>query len=368
MTDTKRDFLYDFNRGLRELYSNNPSVVSVFENIDSGNLKLIPANIPEADFVSKVGKCIYMIKRIVANPYKSFKGKHEIVPASKAQNVDSEAVRLTVSDPSLWAEKDGKRVPKQAYTLVNDYVFTNYENAFICQFINLLIIRLKAIKSKISNEVSDKTSQEYIDVYNNVESYIHKLVRLSNEKVFVDNNRRVVDMANIFLTDILNSDNRYNFCYKFFCENFKSKNAKASVTKDFRVLYHNFALVQILYNLYKNGYSIDDSEYYVSESGKVFINKVVYKGEKEIKVTQCNNGIEVSSGDKTANVVFTKSIFRNVSEMAADCKIKLEKMNSEKYSNIFVAYLSSEEQLVENALSIGYKSADEAVSKLIKSL
>ena len=368
MTDTKREFLYEFNHGLRDLYSNNPLIVSVFENIDNGNLRLIPANIPDADFVNKVGKCIYMIKKIVSDPYKSFKGKQEVVPVSKAQNVDKESVRLTLADSSLWAKKDGKNLPEKAYTLVNDFVFTNYENAFICQFINLLIVRLKKIKSKIINEVSDKSAQEYTEAISNIDMYVHKLTRLSNEKVFVDNNRRTVDMANIFLTDILNSDKRYNFCYKFFCENFKSKKTKTSVTKDFRVLYHNFALVQILYNLYKVGYAFDNITYYVSEPGKIFINPFLLNGEKEIMIEQSKNGVDISVGSKAIHVEFAKSLFKDVSEMAIDCRARVEMLSGGKFSDNFVAYLSSENQLVDNAISIGYKSAKEAVSKLINSL
>ena len=126
MADIKRDFLYEFNRGLKESYSCNPTVVSVIEDIENGRLPLIPAEIPEMSFVKKVDKFIFMMKKILASPYKSFEGVQKIVSASQAQNVDRESVKLTLFDTSLWTvREDGKRVPENAYSLVNNYVFTN---------------------------------------------------------------------------------------------------------------------------------------------------------------------------------------------------------------------------------------------------
>jgi len=204
MADIKRDFLYEFNRMLRDIYSTSPSIVSVFESIDNGMLKLYPSAISDEDFVKEVGKAIFMIKKIVADPYKSFGGKQEIVPISQAQNVDRESVKLTLSDPSVWAVVDGKMTPKQAYTLVKDHVFINYENAFISRLITLIVIRLKKIKAKAACEVIDKSSDAYKQFIETVETYIRKLMRLSNERVFADNSRRTVDMSNIFVTDIFN--------------------------------------------------------------------------------------------------------------------------------------------------------------------
>ena len=42
MTDIKRDFLYEFNQKVREIYSQSPSIVSVFENITASSGIVIP--------------------------------------------------------------------------------------------------------------------------------------------------------------------------------------------------------------------------------------------------------------------------------------------------------------------------------------
>ena len=65
MTDIKRDFLYEFNQKVREIYSENPSIVSVFENIDNGSLKLSPSNFSLNSFLKEVEKCIFVIKKII---------------------------------------------------------------------------------------------------------------------------------------------------------------------------------------------------------------------------------------------------------------------------------------------------------------
>ncbi len=367
MADIKRDFLYEFNRMLRDIYSTSPSIVSVFESIDNGMLKLYPSAISDEDFVKEVGKAIFMIKKIVADPYKSFGGKQEIVPISQAQNVDRESVKLTLSDPSVWAVVDGKMTPKQAYTLVKDHVFINYENAFISRLITLIVIRLKKIKAKAACEVIDKSSDAYKQFIETVETYIRKLMRLSNERVFADNSRRTVDMSNIFVTDIFNSDNRYNFCYRFFCERLKSRNENSSITKDFRVLYHNYALIQLLYCLNKQGFKVADSEYYISVSGKMFINSLSCNdGAKTLTVCQTKKGIDLFNGDKCVSVEFSKTMPRSDSQIISDYQAKVNIDNENQ--TCYVAYLSMSDKLAEGALSIGYKNADKAVNEILNSL
>lgn len=367
MADIKREFLYEFNRALRDIYSTSSSIVSVFESIDNGMLRLFPSNISDEDFVTEVGKVIFMIKKIVADPYKSFSGKQEIVSVSQAQNVDRESVKLTLSDPSVWSVVDGKITPKQAYTLVKDHVFINYENAFVSRLITLIIIRLKKIKAKAESEVVDKSTEAYKHFVETVDTYVRKLMRLSNERVFADNSRRTVDMSNIFVTDIFNSDNRYNFCYRFFCERMKSRNEKSSIAKDFRVLYHNYALIQLLYCLNKQGFKVADAEYYISVPGKMFFNSFYCTdGNKVLTVYQTKKGICISSGVKYVSVEFSKTMPNSDSQVINDYQ---SRMNiDDKNQTCYVAYLSMSDKLAEGALSIGYKNADKAVKEILNSL
>ena len=369
MADIKRDFLYEFNRELRNINSCNSSIVSVFESIDSGALRLSPVEVPYAEFVEEAGKCIFIIKKIVADPYKVFKGQQELVPVSQAQNMDRESVRLTLSDASVWATNEGKKIPKQAYSLVNEYVFTSYENAFVCNLISLITTRLKKIKAQAALDFPDKTSWEYIQLVSTIESYIRKLTRLSNEKVFVDNNRRAIDMSNIYITDIIASDYKYNYCYRFFIENFKNNKASNSIGKDFRVLYHNYAMVRILYGLYKSGYSFGDAECYVSVAGKMFIDSIALNGEKDIVISQLMNGMDIACDGKLVRVEFSKSLFKNNASILEHYLANGNKARVEnKYSRVYYAYLSSDECAVDGILSIGYKNAEKTINKLISSL
>ncbi len=369
MADIKRDFLYEFNRELRNIYSDSSSIVSVFESINSGALRLSPVEVPYAEFIEEVGKCIFVIKKIVADPYKTVKGRQELVPVSQAQNMDHESIRLTLADTSVWAANSGKRIPKQAYSLVNDFVFMSYENAFVCTLINLIIARLKKIKAKIDIDFPDKTSWEYLQLNSTIDSYVRKLTRLSNEKVFVDNNRREIDMSNIFITDIMTSDYKYNYCYKFFIDNFKNNKAGSNVNRDFRVLYHNYAMIQILHALHKAGYVFDNVEYYVSVSGKIFVDPIELDGEKKIAISQRMNGIDIACNNKLVRVEFSKSLIKETSAILEDFMAKNSKIREEsRYSSVYVAYLSSEESAVDGILSIGYKNAEKTIEKLINSL
>ena len=374
MTDTKRDFLYEFNRGLALAYNSNPSIVSVFENIENGSLKLSPIEIPDADFVNEVSRCIFVIKKIAAEPFKVLARKQELLPVSQAKSIDQESVKLTLADPSLWAEKDGKKLPKSAYSLVSEDVFINYENAFICQLINLIIARLKNIRSKFyatlgveQNLENSNIDKEYIEFSNKIDSHIRKLSRLSNEKVFYDNRHRVIDLSNIFVTDTLAKDNRYNYCYKFFCSVLKSSKKKSNVVKDFRVLYHNYALVQLLYNFYKNGYTFDEAKYYVPDSGKMFVDKICLHKDKKLEIIRTDNGIDIVSQDKVTHLEFSKVAARSTAEISQNYSGVVEKMKN-KYSNLYVAYLVSDEQGIDGVLNIGYKNADKSVCKLIETL
>lgn len=369
MTDIKRKFLYEFNRGLRDAYSNKPTVVSVFENIDSGNIKLSPTDIPNADFVKEVGKCISAIKKIVANPYKVVGGNYEVVPVSNAKSIDKEAIKLTLDDPTLWTIEKGKHMPKLAYSFAKEDVFVNYENAFIYQLINVTILRLKSVLSSLeSTKHSEASEAEFAEFSETVKSYIRKLSRLSNEKVFEDNSRRSVDLSNVFVTDTIKSDKRYNFCYKFFCENIRSHKKISESVTDFRVLYHNFALVQIMYYLNKSGYKIEDSEYYVSVTDKVFIKPIVFNGSKKITLIQTANGVDIEVDGKLTHIEFAKSLLKSAVAISDDCEARVKKLACDKYEKVYVAYLSSIKNTDECVLNIGYQDVEKTINRLIQSL
>ncbi len=378
MADIKRDFLYEFNRGLKESYSSNSAIVSVFEDIDKGNLLLSPIDIPEKDFVEKVGKLVFMVKKIVADPYKVFKGNQEVVPVSKAQNVDQESIKLTLFDTSLWSLNNGKRTAREAYSLVNDYVFTNYENAFVHQLINLVLSRLAEIKSKICatygissalTDVShDESNHEQLAILSTINAHFKSLNRLNKERVFSDNSKRVVDLSEIYLTDMIKSDKRYNFCYRFYCDNFKSKAARGGVAGDFRVLYHNYALVQLMYNLNKLGYKVSDAEYYLSDSGRMFIDSTVFNGDKKITLNRTKNGVDIKSGRKKIHVEFSKSMIKSVNNICTDFDSKAKAFENSGYSNVYVAYLTSDDVNIDGVLEFGYKSVKAAVDRLIKAI
>ena len=376
MTDTKRDFLYEFNRGLRATYSNSPSILSIFESIENGNLQLKPVEIPEVEFITAVGKCISVIKRIVMEPYKILERKQALLPVSQAQNMDHDSVKLTLEDPSLWTKIDGTLLPKYAYSLTSEDVFLNYENAFIYHLIGLTVNRLKSIKKSYmaifginSDDEIDRVDAlpEYKECFVTVTSHIKKLTRLSCEKVFSENKNRVVDFSNIYLTDTINTDKRYNYCYKFFCTMLKGHSQKISVNRDFRVLYHNFALVHLMYNLHKSGYVVENVNYYISQSGKMFIDKVRFVGEKCIELHRSDNGVEILSGEKNIRVEFSKSAFRTINDIHAHYE-SVAKKHDEKYSDVFVAYLTFEEEVSAGVLSVGYKNVEKAILKLIQSL
>ncbi|MBE6674763.1 MAG: hypothetical protein E7596_06615 [Ruminococcaceae bacterium] len=381
MADIKRDFLYQFNSGLFKCYSNEPSIVSVFENIDKGELSLCPSENEYSGFLERVNRCIFIIKKIVTNPYVVVKGKQEIVPAPKAQNVNHESIKLTTLDASLWAKKGGKDYPKSAYSLSSEDVFTNYENAFIYQLIILLITRLRSIRSKIARNLGIKVSgkledsaannfnAEQVKEYNTICLYIDKLVRLSKEKVFADNRYREINLSNVYITDILASEKRYNFCYKFFCNELKNGMSQNINVNDYRVLYHNFALIQLMYHLYKIGYKFNNANYYIAQTGKIFVDAVEFVGSKKLLLTPSKNGVDISTEDKIVRVEFSKSSIRTDEEIKKDYNKQIQKLNqNNKYSKVYVAHMSSLEQPFDGILSIGYKNVEDTISKLIEAL
>lgn len=376
MADTKRNFLYEFNRTLRSIYSESALIESVFENIDNGKLRLSPNEFVNPEFLSKTEKLVFILKKILASPYKTVSGVQTIVPTSEAKSANHESVRLTMADPSLWSIKDGKRTPTYAYTIINEDVFTNYENAFICQLIKLLLMRLKMIRIDVIR-VSGKTAVdfengnaegEYLEIYTQVTSLIKKLSRISKQKLFADNSAREVDLSNIFVTDIIMHDKRYNFCYRFFIQEMKNKQVSVTATKDFRVLYHNYALVHILYGLYKEGFKFDGASYRIPVSGKVVINTIEIKKGKDIAyVSRSKNGIDISCGDESVHIEFSKASLTSVESVKRDFESKSEKLGAQ-HPEFYIAYPTSYEEIDDKIVSLGYKAPQSAVDKLIKAI
>ena len=366
MTDNKRDFLYEFNQKVREIYSESPSIVSVFENIDNGSLRLSPIELPDGEFVEEVGKLIFVIKKIVDNPYKSIERKQEVVPVSRASAMDQESIRLTLGDSSLWSEQDGKLIPKRAYSLVNVDVFTNYENAFIYQLIKLVVLRLSKIYEELTVTSDVNCAKEQKEFIEKVSLHRKKLLRLSQEKVLLDNADRDIQFLNIFVTDVLATEKRYNYCYRFFCNYFKRKTEKNVVNNDFRVLYHNFALIQVMYHLNKKGYKIADKNYYVAPSGKMFIDVVSFEGQSKVDVMRSLNGVDISVNGKNIHVEFAKSFQKTFDDIGVDFNRRKPGFsgNSDK---CYCAYLSALDNMPAGTLGIGYKDAGLAIDELIKS-
>lgn len=365
MTDIKRDFLYEFNQKLRDIYSENASIVSVFENIDNGFLRLSPVELPDVDFVNEVDRLIFTLKRILENPYTTIEGRQRIVPISCANAMDQESVRLTLDNPSLWGDQEEKLFPKRAYSLVNEDVFTNYENAFIYQLIKLVVLRLIKIKEQLSVSSDVNETEEIKNFVERVCSQIKNLSRISDEKVFFDNRDREIQFSQIFVTHVLGKEKRYNFCYRFFCKYFKRKSKSAYVNKDFRVLYHNFALIQILYNLNKKGYKVIDKDYYVAPSGKMFIDIIAFEGQNKIQVMRALNGVDIAVNDKVIHVEFAKSFQKTIADIEDDFN-KRKGNFKEKCDEFYCAYLSADTDLTCGALCIGYKNAELAINELIK--
>ena len=67
------------------------------------------------------------------------------------------------------------------------------------------------------------------------------------------------------------------------------------------------------------------------------------------------------------HVEFSKSAFRTVKDIHAHYE-RVAKKHDEKYSDIFVAYLTFEEEVSAGVLSVGYKNVEKAILKLIQSL
>ena len=375
MAETKRSFLYDFNRTLREIYSCDSKLESVFENIDNGTLHISLNEIIDFDFLEKVNKLIFIVKRIIADPYKVLSGKQTIVPASEAKNSDQESFKLTLADSTLWNVKDGKIEPSFAYTLVKEDVEINYENAFIAELLKQLIIRLKMIRTDIlrvsgashNDSVDNNVESRFAEAYSIVTTQINKLNRISKQKIFVENSKRQIDSCDLFYTDTLKHDKRYNFCYKFFVNDLKFKKSNVAVTKDFRVLYHNFALIQILYKLYKSGYSFGDTTYQVAVSGKMIIDEFAISNESScLKVSRAFNGVKILSDKKSVLVEFSKKVIHSQSGIVSDYNERCKKNNSDKI-DYYVAYLTSKD-CGSGIVSIGYNNAQVAIESLINAL
>ena len=375
MAETKRSFLYDFNRTLREIYSCDSKLESVFENIDNGTLRISLNEVVDFDFLEKVNKLIFIIKRIIAEPYKVLSGKQTVVPASEAKSSDQESFRLTLADTTLWNIRNGKKEPTQAYTLVKEDVEINYENAFVGELVKQLIIRLKMIRTDImrvsganhEDFVNNTIESRFAEAYSVVSTQINKLNRISKQKIFVENSNRTIDSFNLFYTDTLKHDKRYNFCYKFFVNDLRFKKSNVTVTKDFRVLYHNFALVQILYKLYKSGYLFGDSSYQIAVSGKMIIDEfAISKESTKLSITRMLNGVKINSDEKSILVEFSKKVINTESGIVNDYNEKCKKIDTSK-SDYYVAYLTTND-CGSGILSVGYKNAQEAIETLVKAL
>ena len=106
----------------------------------------------------------------------------------------------------------------------------------------------KDAKPKAENEEFEISDQKHLSALSTINAHVKVLNRLLRERAFSDNSRRVVDMTEIFLTDIIKSDKRYNFCYRFYCDNFKSKKME-KMRINLHFIIENYNISDIIVNI-----------------------------------------------------------------------------------------------------------------------
>ena len=99
------------------------------------------------------------------------------------------------------------------------------------------------------------------------------------------------------------------------------------------------------------------------------MNNVTFNGDKKIEFKTTSNGVNLCSDGNCVHIEFSKVMLSNAKAINDDFSQRITSYSNQKnFTKCYIAYLSSETDVLDGVLNVGYKNIDEQIAKLIKAI
>ena len=307
---TNLSFLKDLTNKLSNYVSKHNSFSDLYNALINDKFKLY-APFDYSNLLDELNIIKDVINKIISIIYKphikSIK-EETIIRSELSNNLSVTSFLDTLKDTKLWKVKDNKLIPEYVCNEVNIDTLDTYENRFISSLIDELEVKLKVILINITpiyqtiEETYERSGLNYgsysfindlvnnlnndlfiherskkSKIYNLTKSLIKKIKHLKGSELYKESNNKL-KLINIIPTNILIHDPLYNYCYRYYKENYLNKYIN---NNELDIYYYNYVLVSFikyigLLNVGKT--SINKKEIiYFDKSNRLIFNKLSFK-------------------------------------------------------------------------------------------
>ncbi|MBO8427224.1 MAG: TFIIB-type zinc ribbon-containing protein [Firmicutes bacterium] len=310
----KEDYLENITLKIKSYVNKHNDFSDLYNLLLTSKIKLnYKYNYNEALIkASEIKLVLDKIISIIYKPHIKSITNEVILRSELVNNVSVDSFRKTTKDIKLWKLKDNNKLtPEYVYSLENIDTIDTYENRFISLLVDTLdkvnkeiLLNLNPLMTSIE-ETYERSGLSYgvnsimSDLVNNhlypysdlltkvktSKASVYKVVKSISTKIkhikgseFYKLTSKKLTYKNILPTNILLHDPLYNYCYKYYKENYLNEDLD-NLNKD--TYYYNYVLISLikhlaLLNIGKTSIS-KSSKVYIDNNKRLRFNKIAFK-------------------------------------------------------------------------------------------
>ena len=311
MAKIREDYLIELTKKVVRYNRDSEPFSVLYSRIKDNKIKLHKAY----DYVSTLERekdlkiVVNKIISIIFKPQIKSITNEVILRSELAGNISTESFIKTTRNPQLWKRKDKELTPEFVYSLENIDSIDTYENRFISLLVDEIHDELKVMmlhltplmetledlyqnnslgfgKTSLINDLSalNYPYENVLTKFRSIKSKAYQMAKTIEKRIkhiksseFYRFTSKKLDDRNVLPTNILIHNPLYNYCYRFYKDNY-SKNDEDN---KFDVYYYNYVLL----NFIKYFSSVKLTKASLENSGKVYLdeNKRVHFDEISFK-------------------------------------------------------------------------------------
>lgn len=143
-----------------------------------------------AALVDRIEECLPQLTEVVRAPYIILKNEYNLVRTELADSLTPQGIQMTVKDPKLWKQKDGKLRPEYVYAKSREDEYNTYENrmvrALIDKIVRFLNLPMEYSKEGIKNMYEAYFQRSALNKFDLVKLIDDDLFKTSDARAFTD--------------------------------------------------------------------------------------------------------------------------------------------------------------------------------------
>ena len=305
-------YFVNFTAKLNRIVSKNNSFGDVYKALKNNRIKFND----KYDFeetkkkLEEFNKVLDKVISIIYAPHIEVSTSEIVIRSEQAGRLSRESFFDTTRDTKLWKRKNHELTPEYVHTKENIDTIDNYENRFISLLVSKISDEFEIIRNSMEFvsdsleehfETSGITFNEY-SIFNSFKEFsypyegifvkpltsvarINKLINRLNKRIKnikgttfykITSKKKIADA--IMLTNVLLHDEKYNYCYKYYKNNYLFENKESF---DFNIAFKNYVKASLINYLVKSAVGRSGanlkSKVYLDETKNFHFNKIIFK-------------------------------------------------------------------------------------------